>query len=60
MHIMIDEDVNSILFDFGMLTGGIMLDDILEKPNIYPLMGSLGYIDLDMAIIGHNDVWMEG
>ncbi|XVE86142.1 hypothetical protein DITRI_Ditri18aG0012500 [Diplodiscus trichospermus] len=46
MHIMIDENVNPVLFDFGMLTGGIigeMKDK--EEPNAYPLIGSIGYMD---------------
>ena len=44
------QDVNPVLFDFGMLTGGIMgeLKDMVEEPNIY-VMGSLGYIDPEVA-----------
>ncbi|XP_059629961.1 probable serine/threonine-protein kinase PBL21 [Cornus florida] len=46
-HIMLDQDYNPIVFDFGMLTGGV-LGDKTSAPNSL-LLGSSGYIDVRIA-----------
>ncbi|OMP04072.1 hypothetical protein COLO4_09980 [Corchorus olitorius] len=58
MHIVIDVNFSPVLVEFGMLSGGIMgeLTDILERPNVLPLLGSFGYVDLQMCMTG--DGWL--
>ncbi|KAK9286892.1 hypothetical protein L1049_015299 [Liquidambar formosana] len=49
-HILIDQDFNPILCDFGMLSGGIM-GDMANNP-CEGIWGSIGYIDFHLAAIG--------
>ncbi|XP_059631756.1 probable serine/threonine-protein kinase PBL11 [Cornus florida] len=49
-HIMLDQGYNPIVFDFGMLTGGV-LGDKSSAPNRL-LLGSFGYIDLRIPASG--------
>ncbi|KAA8536380.1 hypothetical protein F0562_028858 [Nyssa sinensis] len=49
-HIMIDQDANPILFDVGMLTGGIMGDKTREP--YQKIWGSVGYTDYHLASVG--------
>ncbi|KAK9293331.1 hypothetical protein L1049_021323 [Liquidambar formosana] len=42
-HIMVDEDFNPKLFDFAMLTGGVLGDKTCIEPHY--VYGSYGYID---------------
>uniref|UniRef100_A0A5B6Z1J7 Protein kinase domain-containing protein n=1 Tax=Davidia involucrata TaxID=16924 RepID=A0A5B6Z1J7_DAVIN len=48
-HIMLDQDYNPILFDFGLMSGGIIGELSVQK-KLIPM--SPGYVDLCFATIG--------
>uniref|UniRef100_A0A2N9F9G1 Protein kinase domain-containing protein n=1 Tax=Fagus sylvatica TaxID=28930 RepID=A0A2N9F9G1_FAGSY len=50
-HIMLDEDYNPLLFDFGMICGGILTGREIENPQF--LAGCYGYVDPDYALRGY-------
>uniref|UniRef100_A0A5B7BGM9 Protein kinase domain-containing protein n=1 Tax=Davidia involucrata TaxID=16924 RepID=A0A5B7BGM9_DAVIN len=49
-HVMIDQDANPILFDFGMLSGGIIGD--MANNSSQRIWGSIGYTDFHLASVG--------
>ncbi|KAK2983180.1 hypothetical protein RJ640_018525 [Escallonia rubra] len=51
-HIMIDQDFNPILLEFGMLNGGIFGDTTEMESGPWHMLGSLGYVDMHLASVG--------
>ncbi|KAK2983179.1 hypothetical protein RJ640_018524 [Escallonia rubra] len=48
-HIMIDQDFNPILLEFGLLNGGIFGDTTEIESGPWCILGSLGYVDIHIA-----------
>ncbi|KAK2972466.1 hypothetical protein RJ640_003892 [Escallonia rubra] len=56
-HIMIDQDFNPILLEFGMLSGGIFGNmTTMEEKRPRRIWGALGYIDAHLASVGNWSV----
>ncbi|OMO71384.1 hypothetical protein CCACVL1_18247 [Corchorus capsularis] len=64
MHIMMDKDLNPVLFDFGTLTGGIFYKYEYKAPEepFYPVepYGSVGYLDFRAFMAGVPDIYSYG
>ncbi|OMP06266.1 hypothetical protein COLO4_08237 [Corchorus olitorius] len=64
LHIMMDKDLNPVLFDFGTLTGGIFYKYEYKVPDepFYPVepYGSNGYLDFSAFMAGVPDIYSYG